>query len=309
MLRVKNLSICLNKDNHKIYLLDNISFSLDKNDSLGIIGKSGDGKSTLAKALLNIYDKNVYLDSGHITLNNEEITQKHIGKNISLVFQNPNSYLNPNMKVGKQIQEMLLIHDKENKKVAKEKTLNIMKEIGIENANEVYNYYPYQISGGIKQKVCLCIALVCKPDVLILDEALSYLDEKSKKEIIHLLKLLKDKYNFSLIFISHDFKEIYELCDKIVVIEKGKIVEFGLKDEIIFNAQHPYTVELLYYFVRYYKNIPLINFHNESSPFNNLHRIKLSDTYYFINDTPNDNTYLIEKTQILKENLHEIIAN
>lgn len=309
MLNINHLSVYFNNGNDKIYLLNDISLFLNKNDSLGIIGKSGDGKSTLAKALLNIYDKNVYLESGTIMLNDEKVTQTHIGKKISLVFQNPNSYLNPNMKVGKQIQEMLLIHDKDNKRTAKEKTLTIMKEIGIENASEVYNYYPYQISGGIKQKICLCIALICKPDVIILDEALSYLDEISKSEIIALLKKLKEKYKFSLIFISHDFKEIYQLCDKIAVIKKGEIVEFGLKDEIIFNAHHPYTLELLYYFVRYYKNIPSISFCNTYLDSNNLYPKKISDTHYFKNYQSNDGAYLIEKAQVLKENLYEIIAN
>lgn len=309
MLTVKNLSVYFNNNNEKSYLLKDISFSINENDSLGIIGKSGDGKSTLAKALLNIYDKNVYLESGVLTLNNEQITKKHIGKKISLVFQNPNSYLNPNMKVGKQIQEMLLIHCKENRKVSKEKTLNIMEEMGIENPKEVYNYYPYQISGGIKQKISLCIAFICNPDVVILDEALSYLDKKSKEEIFSLLKKLKEKYKFILIFISHDFKEIYQLCNKIAVIKKGRIVEMGLNDEIVFNAKHIYTQELLYYFVRYYKNVPLISFNEKEENIDNSKLVKLNATHYFINYQPNGHSGLAEMPSALKENLYEIIRN
>lgn len=308
MLTVKRLS-AYTFNNKRSHLLKDISFSINKNDSLGIIGKSGDGKSTLAKALLNICDKNVYIESDGIFLNDEQLNKKHIGKKISLVFQNPNSYLNPNMKVGMQIQEMLLIHCKDDKKIAKEKTLTTMKEVGIENASEVYDYYPYQISGGIKQKICLCIAIICKPEVVILDEALSYLDEISKEEIFCLLNTLKEKYNFTLIFISHDFKEIYKLCNKIAVIKKGSIIEFGLKDEVIFNARHPYTLELLYYFVRYYKNIPLISFTEKCEDSESLGDIKLSETHYFKNFQPSDYADLIKKISALKENIYEIIRD
>lgn len=256
MLRVDNLSLYYMNKKKKIYLLKDICFSLNKGDSLGIIGKSGDGKSTLAKSLLKMHDTNTILESGKIYLNNQEINETFRGTKISLIFQNPNSYLNPLMKVGKQIEEMLTFHLKENKKSAKEKTLNIMKELKIDNPKQIYNYYPHEISGGTQQKICLCISLICNPEIIILDESTSYLDNVSKKEILNLIKSLQEKYKFTLIFISHDFNEIYKVCNKIAIMRKGKMIEFAFKDEIILNPIHPYTIELLCDYLRYYKNIP-----------------------------------------------------
>ena len=162
MLEVKNLTIYSANNNIKKYLLRDICFSLNKGDCLGIISKTGEGKSTLAKALLQIYDHNVQLEKGTIFINNKEFDTSFRGTTISLLLQNPNSYLNPLMKVGKQIAEMLIYHLKENKKIAKQKTIEMMEYVGIKNSKEVYNYLPHELSGGMQQRICLCIALICK---------------------------------------------------------------------------------------------------------------------------------------------------
>lgn len=257
MLEVKNLTLYSLNKNVKNYLLKDICFSLNQGDSLGIISKSGEGKSTLVKALLQIYDHNVMLESGTIEIDNQKFNPSYRGNTISLLPQHPNSYLNPLMKVGRQIDEMLIYHLKENKKVAREKTIEMMNIVGIQNAQEVYNYYPCELSGGMQQRVCLCIALICKPKILILDEATSYLDAQTKESILVLIKSLKEKYNFTLIMISHDFKEIYYLCNKIAIMRKGQLIEFANANEIILNPSHPYTVELLLDYLRYYENTPL----------------------------------------------------
>ncbi len=280
MLRTDNLNVYCLVNKKKEYLLKDISFSLSAGDCLGIIGKSGDGKSTLAKALLEIYDNNVCLESGKIFIDNKPFNKLDRGKKIVLLFQNPNSYLNPLMKVGKQIQEVFIYHYKMKKNIAKVETLSLMKKVGLDG-EKVYDYYPYEISGGMQQKVCLCIALACNPEILVLDEFTSYLDTDSKKEIMQLIKDLQKEKHFSLIVISHNFKEIFELCNKIAVMRKGRMIEFGNKEEIILDGKHPYTIELFLDYMRYYENIdsfecPLMNIELlESAPIT-----WLSETHY-----------------------------
>ena len=251
MLIVNNLSVFYKSDKIKKYLLNNVCFSLNDGDSLGIIGKSGEGKSTLAKALVGIYDKNIFKDEGEIIFDNNRFNNSFRGKKIALLFQNPNSYLNPLMKVGKQIDKMAIYHLHMKKKLAKEMALSLMKEVGIANAKEIYHYYPFELSGGLQQRICLCIALICNPKILVLDECTSYLDNESKQEILNLIKRLQNKYHFSLIMISHDFKEIYSMCDNIAIMNKGEIIEIDTKDEVILNPKNSYCKELLYDYWHY----------------------------------------------------------
>lgn len=260
MITVNNLNICYKSKETLTYLLKDICFTLNDGQCLGIIGKSGAGKSTLAKALLQIYDDNVFLESGEILINNIPFNKYMRGKMISLLFQNPNSYLNPLMKVGKQIEEMLTYHFKENKKVAKKKTLEIMEKVGIKDASTIYNYYPSEISGGMQQRICLCICLICVPKILILDESTSFLDKETKEDILKLIKCLQKEYNFTLIMISHDFKEIFSMCDTIAIINNGEMIEFAKKEELVLHPSHPCTIELLYDYLRYYKNIDKFTF-------------------------------------------------
>lgn len=308
MLEVSHLSVFNIQNKEKIYLLNDICFSLNKGDCLGIIGKSGDGKSTLAKSLLNIFDSAVYLEQGTIKLNNEIIDSSFRGKKISLLFQNPNSYLNPLMKVGKQIDEMLIYHFKEDKKMAKIKAINLMREVGIEKADIVYNYYPHEISGGMQQKVCLCIALICNPEILILDECMSYLDDKSKNDTIKLLKELQVARRFTLIIISHNFNEIYSLCNKIAIMCKGKMVELGSKDEIISFPAHPYTIELLYDYLRYYENTPSYICPFEEKESENISSpVHITKTHFY---RRKNNSFSLPITfDKLKEKIYEHIRN
>ena len=255
MFEVNNLFVYLNNNKEKNYLLQDICFNLKEGESLGIIGKSGDGKSTLAKALLNIYDTNIFCESSSILLNGIPFQNSMRGKIISILFQNPNSYLNPLMKIGKQIEEMLTYHNKLSKKEAKKQVIDLMNKVNLPNPDNLYNYYPYEISGGMQQKVCLCIALICKPKILIIDEGTSYLDFKSKVEILTLIKQFQKEWKFSLILISHDLNEIYTMCDNIAIMRKGHLIELGKKDEIILNPIHPYTIEILSNYLQFYDDI------------------------------------------------------
>ena len=313
MLKVDNLTLFHLENKEKHYLLKDIKISINSGDCLGIISKTGDGKSTLAKALLKIYDKNIYLESGSVSLNGKEVDNSHRGKDIILIFQNPNSYLNPTMKVGKQIDEMLIYHHKENKKTSKEKALALMEEVGIENAKEIYSYYPHEISGGMQQKICLCIALICNPKVIILDEFTSYLDKTSKINILRIIKKLQLKRKFTLIIISHDFKEIYNMCNKIAIMRKGQLIEIGDKDEIILNPVHPYTIELLLDYLRYYDNIP-----GFTCPTMEIEQIKPAPLTH-VNDNHDVRSWYLDERSIklelpsnfrkLKEKIYETLRN
>lgn len=263
MFTVKDLCVFYTYKKEKHYILKDVNFSLNQGDCLGVIGKSGDGKSTLAKSLLKLFDSNITLEKGTIELNNKEISHKDRGTKISLLFQNPNSYLNPLMKIGPQISEMLIYHHKYKKNIAKEKSLKFMKDVGIENNEEVYNLYPHELSGGMQQRLCLCMTLICKPEILILDECTSFLDKESREIILNIIKKLQKEYNFTIILISHDFNEISFICNKIAILKKGQIIEFGEINEVINSPIHPYTMEIFYDYLRYYKNIEYINFTHE----------------------------------------------
>lgn len=304
MLEIKNLSVALKSKNNFKYLLNDISFSLEKGDCLGIIGKSGAGKSTLTKALLQIYEENTFCESGSVIYDNKPFTKDLRGKVFSLVFQNPNTYLNPLMKIGKQISEMLVYHYKESKKNAKNKTIELMSKVKLPNPEKLYNYYPFQLSGGMKQKVCLCIALICKCEVLIMDESTSYLDKNSEQEILEIVKEFQKEYKFTLIIISHDFKLIYSMCNKIAIMEEGEIVEFGTKEEVVFSFMHPHTLELLCTYLNFHNNLDYQEaniLHNKIS--NGTSIIYYSNTHFTKKFDCNEN-FLKNKKEI-KEKLYE----
>jgi len=313
MLNIKNLTVYSEANKIKNYLLNDICFKLDKGDCLGIYGRSGSGKSTLAKALLEIYDNNVYRENGEILLDNQPFNLNFRGKKISIIFQNPNTYLNPLMKVGKQIEEMLTYHFKMEKKLAKEKVLSLMNKVGISNPDKIYTYYPNEISGGTQQKICLCISLICEPQILILDESTSYLDKDSKKEILDLIKRLQKENNFTLIMISHDLKEIYEACNKIAILRNGVMIEFGKKDEIVLNPSHPFTIELLIDYLSFY-----INTEKFTCPLMEIENIKpasftmISDTHYVRNwyfDKRSLPINLPNNIEKIKEKIYESLNN
>lgn len=301
MIKTCNLTVYSKRNNQKMYLLKDITFHLNKGDSLGIIGLSGSGKSTLAKALLNIFDDNVFVEKGDIFFDNIKINPSMRGKDIAILFQNPNSYLNPLMKVGKQISEMLRYHYNESKSIAKHKTINLMEKLGIEDASKVYDYYPYEISGGMQQRVCLCISLICEPKIIILDECTSYLDKETKDLVLKYIKDKQKEQKLTLILISHDFKEIYSVCNKIAVMEKGKMVELGTKKEMISNFYHPHTLELFLSYINFYnkKNYNLSSFIND---------IKGDVKFKFLSDTHYVNGNIVSDSKLkrkIKEELYE----
>ncbi len=249
ILNIKNLSISFGNNQ----VIHNISYSLNKNEILGIVGESGSGKSVSSLAILGLLPKNISkINSGSIVFNNEDLTtlsskafQNIRGKKIAMIFQEPMSSLNPSMICGKQVQEILLQHTALSKEKAKEGTISLFNQVKLPDANRVYNAYPHEISGGQKQRVMIAMAIACKPDILIADEPTTALDVTVQKDIISLLKELQIETKMSVIFITHDLALISEIANKVLVMYQGKIVEQGHVNTIFKTPQHNYTKALI----------------------------------------------------------------
>ncbi len=249
ILTITDLSISFGENE----VIHNVSYSLNKNEILGVVGESGSGKSVSSLAILGLLPKKISkINSGSIIYNDEDLTklsskefQKIRGNKMAFIFQEPMSSLNPSMTCGKQVQEILLLHTNLSKKETKEETIVLFEKVKLPNANRVYNAYPHEISGGQKQRVMIAMAIACKPDVLIADEPTTALDVTVQKEIISLLKELQLETKMSIIFITHDLALISEIADRVIVMYKGDIVEKGNVSSIFNNPQHIYTKALI----------------------------------------------------------------
>ena len=249
ILDIKNLAIAFG-DNEVIH---NISYTLNKNEILGIVGESGSGKSVSSLAILGLLPKNISnITSGSIIYNNKDLTQtpskafqKLRGNKIAMIFQEPMSSLNPSLSCGKQVEEILLQHTTLTKKEIKEETLMLFEKVKLPNPERVFKAYPHEISGGQKQRVMIAMAIACKPDILIADEPTTALDVTVQKDIIHLLKALQVETKMSIIFITHDLALISEIANRVIVMYKGDIVEQGDVNTIFKNPQHNYTKALI----------------------------------------------------------------
>lgn len=249
VLSITNLSISFGKNE----VIHNISYHLNKNEILGIVGESGSGKSVSSLAILGLLPKKVSkINSGSIIFNKEDLTtlsskafQNIRGKKIAMIFQEPMSSLNPSMNCGKQVQEILLQHNKLSKKEAKAETLLLFEKVKLPDANRVYNAYPHEISGGQKQRVMIAMAISCKPDILIADEPTTALDVTVQKNIIQLLKDLQVETQMSIIFITHDLSLISEIANRVIVMYKGNIVEQGDVSTIFKAPKDNYTKALI----------------------------------------------------------------
>jgi len=252
LLQIKNLSLSFHTENQKNRVLDEISFSLEKNEVLGIVGESGSGKSVTALSILGLLGKTGKLESGEINFQGQNLfslSEKNLqqirGKEISMIFQEPMSSLNPSMKCGKQVSEILLRHKKINSEAAKKETLSLFEKVKLPRPKSIYNAYPHQISGGQKQRVMIAMAIACKPKILIADEPTTALDVTVQKEILSLLKQLQQETEMSILFISHDLAVVSEISDRVIVMYRGKIVEQNTVQEIFMHPKENYTKALL----------------------------------------------------------------
>jgi ABC-type dipeptide/oligopeptide/nickel transport system ATPase component len=251
LLDVKELTVSFSTESGEKKVVDNISFQLFEGEILAIVGESGSGKSVSCSSLVKLLPDSAVINAKHITLSNRDISKlsdKQLrsirGGKVAYIFQEPGASLNPVMKISAQIIEAIKLHQPEIKK-QKEYAVKLLEEVGIKRAKDIANSYPHLLSGGMQQRVMIAMALACKPDILVADEPTTALDVTIQKQIIELLKALRLQNKMSILFISHDLGVVKQIADRVIVMNKGKIVETGKTDNIIYSPKHEYTKSLI----------------------------------------------------------------
>jgi len=253
LLDVKNLKTHLFTDDGIVKAVDGVDIQLNRGESLGIVGESGSGKSMVSLSIMGLVPNPPgEIVDGEINFNGKNLLElpeseyrKMRGNNISMVFQEPMTSLNPVFTIGKQIMEVFIYHQNLSKNEAKEKAIEMLKLVGIPMPEERLNSYPHQLSGGMRQRVMIAISLACQPELLIADEPTTALDVTIQAQILRLMKDLQTQLGTSIILITHDFGIVSEIADKIVVMYAGKIVEYSDIETIFSSPKHPYTKGLL----------------------------------------------------------------
>ncbi|MDD5680269.1 MAG: ABC transporter ATP-binding protein [Candidatus Omnitrophica bacterium] len=252
LLEVKNLSTYFfTKDSVREAVKD-VSFSIKMGETFGLVGESGSGKTVTALSILRLIDEPGRIVGGDIifdgksmlSLSNDEIREVR-GKEISIVFQEPLTALNPVMTIGEQIIEQILAHKKVSKKEAVARAIELMKEVHLPRPEEIFHDYPHRLSGGMRQRAMIAMALSLRPQLLIADEPTTALDVTIQAEILDLFREIGEKHNMAILFITHDFGIVAQLADRVCVMQKGRIVEEGSVDEIFYSPKADYTKELL----------------------------------------------------------------
>lgn len=248
LLSIKKLTIKIGDQ----IILSNVSFDLKKNEVLGLVGESGSGKSFTALSVLDLIHLKNLKTEGKIIFNGRELNelskkeyQKIRGKEISMIFQEPMSSLNPTMKCGDQISEIIINHEKISKKIAKKRSIELIKKVQLKNPKLVFEKYPFQLSGGQQQRIMIAIAIACKPKLLIADEPTTSLDSLVRNDIISLIKSLQNEYSMSVLFISHDLKLVSKFVDNLIVLKNGIIIEKGGSSQIFNSPKENYTKHLI----------------------------------------------------------------
>ena len=252
LLSVKDLHTSFTTDHGEVQAVNGVSFNLDAGKVLGIVGESGSGKSVTAYSIMQILADNGRITSGEILYKGEDISrwgeskmQDFRGKCCSIIFQDPMTSLNPVFTIGSQIAESVLLHTKSSKHEAMEKALEMLKLVGINEPEKRLKQYPYELSGGMRQRVMIAMALACEPDILIADDPTTALDVTIQAQILELMQSLQKKLGMAIIMVTHDLGVIAEMCDEIVVMYGGRFCERGTADEIFYNPRHEYTRGLL----------------------------------------------------------------
>ncbi|MCL2497928.1 MAG: ABC transporter ATP-binding protein [Symbiobacteriaceae bacterium] len=252
VLEVKNLSLSFRTHGGIVQAVRHISFDLQKGETLAIVGESGSGKSVTTKAIMGILPGNASIDTGEILYGGLNLVQlkeaeyhKIRGKRIGLIFQDPLSALNPLMRIGDQITEVLYLALKMPSRQAKERALELMTAVGIPDAEQRFYQYPFQFSGGMRQRIVIAIAIASDPEILICDEPTTALDVTVQARILELINNIKRERNLSVIFITHDLGVVANMADRVAVMYAGKIVEIGTSEDIFLTPEHPYTWALL----------------------------------------------------------------
>ena len=262
VLSVRDLDITFKTTAGPVHAIRGVNIDLYKGETVALVGESGSGKSVTMKAAMGILAQNAKVNSGSIQFSyhhadgspetvdllqkDKKWIRRHInGKRIAMVFQDPMTSLDPTMTIGKQIMEGMLWHFKMPKAEAYKKALKLLEEVGITDAEKRMKSYPHQLSGGMRQRVVIAIALSCDPDLLICDEPTTALDVTIQAQILQLLKEMQVKYNLTIVLITHDLGVVANIADRVAVMYAGDIVEIGTSDEIYYDPRHPYTWALL----------------------------------------------------------------
>ena len=253
ILQVKDLELSFHTFAGEVKAIRGVNFDLNKGETLAIVGESGSGKSVTTKSIMRLLpESSAEFKNGEILFGGRDLTklsdkemQKIRGKDISMIFQDPMTSLNPTMTIGKQIMEPILKHQKVSKSKAKKVAIELLNMVGIPNAENRYKMYPHQFSGGQRQRIVIATALACNPQILIADEPTTALDVTIQAQILELMKDIQKKIDTSIIFITHDLGVVANVADRVAVMYGGMIVEIGTVDEIFYNPQHPYTWGLL----------------------------------------------------------------
>jgi len=253
ILEVKNLKISFKTLNGVLPAIRDVSFSLKKGETLAIVGESGSGKSVSTKAITGLLARNVTnIEGGEILFKGQDLLKASKsdltnirGSEIAMIFQDPMTSLNPVMTVGMQIAEAVMAHTKVNKATAMRRAIDLMRKVEIKDPETKAYHYPHQFSGGMRQRIMIAMALACKPKILIADEPTTALDVSVQARIIELINQLKDEFDTSVIFITHDLGVVANVADRVAVMYAGRVVETGTTNEIFYHPQHPYTWGLL----------------------------------------------------------------
>lgn len=259
LLSVKDLHTSFTTDNGEVHAVNGVSFNLDAGKVLGIVGESGSGKSVTAYSIMQILAENGRITGGSVEYKGEDITKwnkKQMaafrGKCCSIIFQDPMTSLNPVFSIGNQLEEAIRMHTDKNHKQARERAVELLTLVGVNEPTKRIKQYPFELSGGMRQRVMIAMALACEPDILIADEPTTALDVTIQAQILELMKDLQKKMGMAIIMITHDLGVIADMCDEIIVMYAGRVCERGTVDEIFYNPRHEYTKGLL-------RSIPTLN--------------------------------------------------
>ncbi len=250
-LKIDNLSVNYRMRKETVYAVKNINIDVKKGEILGLVGESGSGKSTLGNAIINLIDEPGKISNGAVILDGVNIHEKpedilkYRGKKIGLIFQDPQTSLNPLLTIGEQLVETIQTHLKLNLEESKNKAIGLLKEVGIKDAENRFDNYPHQFSGGMRQRVVISLALCCEPELLIADEPTTALDVSVQSQILELIKTLTKEKNLAVILITHDMGVISETADRVAVMKNGDLVEIGITKEILTNPKEVYTKSLI----------------------------------------------------------------
>jgi oligopeptide transport system ATP-binding protein len=253
ILSINDLVIQFNLRGRTLTAIREASLDLYKGESLAVVGESGSGKSVFTKSFMGLLDKNGWVESGTILYKGQDLAKyktekewlKIRGKEIAMVFQDPMTSLNPLKTIGKQVQEAIELHQGLKGEEAKKAVYEILADVGISEPEKRYKQYPFEFSGGMRQRVVIAIAVACHPEILICDEPTTALDVTIQAQILQLLKAMQDKYSLTIIYITHDLGVVAHVADRVAVMYAGDIVEIGTAEEVFLDPQHPYTWALL----------------------------------------------------------------